>query len=239
MKILRKYLTVVFSVACISLGLAAPTLAEDLRGTERSEAYLGDTERSLLTKALYLPRQVTDLGLKGIAKTAGFLSDPDVIEKIKDILYLYKRELVWFPLVEASSGYRPSYGAGLYYHHENIKSLFRGTVHDAQYYSLSWKGSYTHQIGDMPLKLSALGVLEKQDDLRYYGLGNDPMQDKRNNFIGADGQDYGIFSENRRKLQWGAELKPTSNWKVNITTVPSLPVRWSAEWVSTATTTST
>ena len=201
-----------FYVAIFSQPLfASPS---NIRNTVQAEQHSADVIRDSASHLLFLPRQITNGTLWGIEKTASALSDPDFIETVKDVLYLYERELLWFPIVSYESGFRPSYGAGLYYHRRNIKALLRGQVHDSRNWSYGFKASYVHPLGSMYLKTSFSGIFEKQDDLRYYGIGADPENDARNGFISAIEQDYGVYTEDRRKLQWKEELIVTDAWKV-------------------------
>lgn len=181
---------------------------DNIRGVERPESNTLDPALNFFSWVLYIPRQITDVTLYAAGRSAEFLSDKEFIERVKDILYLYKRDLLWFPIVGFHSGFRPVYGAGLYYKEKGYRALLRGTMYDAHYWSGSFKNSYTHDIGWGVWKSSLLGVLENKNDRRFYGIGADPKNDPRNTFL-AD-NDYGVYTENRRKLQWSTGVSNPS-----------------------------
>lgn len=192
--------------------VAAAAFAKDsIRVTEKNERYPGDSARTAAAGALYVPRQAVKGIFTGVAKTASELSDPDFIRRVKDILYLYKRDLMWFPILDYNSGFRPSSGAGLYYKKSQFKALLKGAIYDSELWSTSLKVSHRHTFDNsMQWDNSLLGIMEKQDDLRFYGFGADPKNDSRNNFL--SNQDYGTFSQDRRKLQWTSSLYPKESW---------------------------
>lgn len=201
----------------ISLVLSSPSLllaqnADNIRGVEIEEAKKYDPKLSALSAGLYIPKQITNATLYGAAKGAKVVSDPDFIKKVEDILYLYKRELAWFPTFSWTSGGRPNYGGGLYYKKSGFKALTRFSVNDSNYWSLKAKTSYSRYIGSTKWKTSLVGVYEKRDDRKYYGLGSAPLDDPRNLFFGP--KDHGVFSEERRKLQWSSSLFPDPRWGV-------------------------
>ncbi|MBN1688599.1 MAG: hypothetical protein JW893_05825 [Candidatus Omnitrophica bacterium] len=201
----------VINLICLPLTQGSP----NLRNTGQEEAYPSDGPKVVLAHALLAPRQVLNGTLWGIGKVSATLSDPDFIERVEDILYLYERDLAWFPIGLYASGYRPVYGGGLYYKHEGINALFRGMMHDSNYWSLDFKTSYRGHWDKLDWKISFMGVLENHDDKKFYGIGSDPVNDSRNQFISLTEQDYGVLSQNRRKLQWsGSLLHPDENWQI-------------------------
>ena len=185
----------------------------NLRGIEQQETQPQDAPLALLAGVLFVPRQMVDGTLYGVGKTAEYLSDKDFIEKVKDILYLHEPELLWFPIVWYASDFRPTYGAGLYYKNGGIRSLFRGMIHDSNYGSFSLKNNYIHDIEWGSWKSSLLGVIEKKNDRRFYGLGASPKNDSRNTFLANN--DFGTYTEDRRKIQWSTGLfTPTSDYGI-------------------------
>jgi hypothetical protein len=183
----------------------------NIRGAEQEELRLLDPMRSALAGLLYLPRKIADLAFYGAGKTAETLSDKDFIEKVKDVLYLYERKLLWYPILGYASGFRTNYGAGLFYKDGGFRSHFRAAAHDSDYWSLSLKNSYNYDLGWATWKTSLLGVLENKNDRRFYGLGAHPKSDPRNTFIAN--HDYGTYTEDRRKIQWTTGLEnPGGNY---------------------------
>lgn len=195
----------------LSSSAFAASSNDSVRGVEKKEQYPGDTARSAAAAGLYVPRQVVKGVFTGTAKAASELSDPDFIRRVKDILYLYKHDLMWFPILDYNSGFRPSSGAGLYYKTSQLKALVKGTVYDSDLWSASAKLSHFHTFDNsLQWENSISGLMQKQDDLHFYGFGADPKNDSRNNFL--SNQDYGTFSEDRRKLQWSSTLSPKDTW---------------------------
>ncbi len=198
-------------ILAVFLGLApaAPCRAayEDeisLRGAEQEETRFLDPFGNALSAVTYLPRKILEGVFFGAGHTAAALSDEDFVEKVKDILYFYDEKFLWFPIVSYASGFRPAYGGGLYYKERGWTALARATLHDSDYWSYSLKPTYVRAVGQWQWKNSLLAVAEKKDDRRYYGLGADPHDDPRNTFIGTN--DYGVYTEERRKLQWSSAL---------------------------------
>ncbi len=217
----RRFFLVFFLVSphVANLLFATEAPKQSIRGVERQESHIYDPALSLFSWVLYLPRQIVDATLYGGGKTAEVLSDKDFIEKVKDILYIYKRKLLWFPMVGYASGYRITYGGGLLWKDGGFQSLFRGMVHDAHYWSLSLKNTYSKELGWSVWKSSLLGALETKDDRRFYGLGAAPGTDPRNTFLANN--DFGAYTEERRKIQWSTGLF-TPDEKYGITYLGSI-----------------
>lgn len=185
------------------------------RGVLREESYSSDVPRSLLSAGLYLPKQALNVGIYGVGKVVKTVSDEEFIETVKDILYLYERDLLWFPVVDYASGFRPEYGAGLYYTNGKLKSLARFSVHDSDYWDYFLKTSYKISLDRVFVESYVLGRLEKKDDLRYHGIGGDPEDDPRNRFISLTDQDYGVFTQERKKIEWGTSVyAPSKLWQL-------------------------
>ncbi len=180
-----------------------------LRGAEQEESRMLDPLGSGLSAVTYVPRQIINGTLYGAGYTAARLSDKDFVRKVKDILYFYDEKLLWFPIVSYGSGFRANYGGGLYYKDGGARALARATLHDSNYWSYSFKPSYTSSLGSLTWKNSMLFLAEKKDDKRYYGIGSHPHDDSRSAFIGA--KDYGIYTETRKKIQWSSSLSSASN----------------------------
>ncbi len=193
-----------------SPSLFAEATTPNVRGIEQEETKTLDTTLAALSAGLYLPRKLVDGTFFGAAKTAKVVSDPDFIRKVEDILYIYKRDLAWFPTFSWQSGYRPNYGAGIYYSKNGVKSLTRFSLNDSDYYSFSTKASYTQYFGRVKWKTSVAGLYEKRDDRRFYGIGSSPMADTRNVFLSPE--DFGVFTEERRKLEWSSSIYPAEKW---------------------------
>lgn len=196
--------------SCLSSAYAGS--GPNLRGLEKEEKRGLDPARNTASAVLYVPKQLLNGMLYGTAETADYTTDPEFIRKVKDILYLYKRKLAWFPVLDYASGFRPSYGAGLYYKEKNFRSIFLGSLHDANHWELRARSSYIHNLDNFSWKTSLGGVLERKDDNRFYGIGADPKNDPRNRFL-ADA-DYGVFTAEKRRIEWKTRFSNTDNrWK--------------------------
>ncbi len=175
-----------------------------LRGAEQEETKFLDPLGTTVSAITYIPRKIADGALYVTGHTAAKLSDKDFIERVKDILYLYDNKILWYPIVEYSSGFRPVYGAGIQYKEEGLRLGAKATQFDSNYWSYSVRPSYQFYTPLGEWKNSVLAVMEKKDDRRFYGLGADPHNDSRNVFVGTN--DYGVYTESRRKLQWESSL---------------------------------
>jgi hypothetical protein len=175
-----------------------------LRGAEREETRFLDPFAATGSALTYLPRKILDGSLYLTGHTAAKLSDKDFIEKVKDILYIYERKLLWYPVVEYASGFRPAYGAGLLYKDEGLRISAKAMAHDSNYWSYSVKPSYLTYTPLGEWRNSVLAVVEKKNDRRFYGIGADPRNDHRSAFVGQN--DYGVYTETRKKIQWESSL---------------------------------
>lgn len=213
-QVVPRYIYLLAVVFLCAASVAAPASAsESLRNLNKEKSAISDPARNLGTIAAYLPKQVLNGSLFAAAKTAGVVSDPEFIEKVEDILYLYERKLMWFPTLSYASGLRPEYGAGLLYRDGGFKALTRYSMHDADHWSMSFNTSYEKYLGRVSWKTGLKGALKKKDDYRYYGLGGDPENDARNRFTGSD--DYGTFTEETKQLQWETMIyDATRDWQV-------------------------
>ncbi len=207
-----KKLAAIFTAMILCLPQQALALYENetsLRGAEQEEAGFLDPFGDSVSALTYLPRQVLNGAFYGAGKTAAVLSDKDFIRRVKDILYFYDERALWYPIVSYASGFRAAYGAGLLYKDRGVRVHTRALLHDSNFWSYSFKPSYTADLGGLKWKNSLLGVLEKKDDRRFYGIGADPHNDPRNTFLGSN--DYGVYTEERRKIQWSSKLSSPSS----------------------------
>ncbi len=206
-----KNLPLVFSlVFCLFLSPSTQTVhAKDvsLRGAERDEARFFDPLRSAVSGVTYIPAQILNGSLYLTGRTAAELSDEDFIRRVKDVLYFYDEKFLWYPVVDFNSGFRTSYGAGLNFKDGNWSIKTKALVNDSDYHSASAKIKHTGTLGDLEWDNSLLALTSKEDDRRFYGLGADPRGDSRNTFTGDN--DYGLYTESRRKLQWESSLYGT------------------------------
>lgn len=189
---------------CVSSVHAAYEKEVSLRGIERAESRYLDPLRTTVAGVTYVPRKVLDGTLYLTGRTAAELSDKDFIRRVKDILYFYDKKFMWYPIVEFNSGFRTSYGAGLNFKNKDLRINSKAVLHDSNYYSYSSKVKYHLSFSNVEWDNSVLGVIEKKDDRRFYGIGADPKNDPRNTFVGN--HDYGIYTENRRKIQWESSV---------------------------------
>ena len=118
------------------------------RGVVSEESYAFDGLRRTADAGLYVPRQILNGSLYAVGKTAAALSDPDFIERVEDILWIYERDLAWFPVVDYASHARFVYGGGIYYHRENVKFLSIASGYDSNYWSFDSKISYNDWVGE-------------------------------------------------------------------------------------------
>jgi hypothetical protein len=177
------------------------------------ETHFWDPVTTTLSAITYVPRKIADFMLYSTAKSSAIMSDEEFIRKVKDILYLYEDKLLWYPIVQYVTGFRPAYGVGLLYKGQDIQANAKAVQYDSNYYSYSLKPSYHQSTAWGDWKTSLLGVIEKKDDRRFYGIGADPHNDHRNRFIGT--HDYGIYTESRKKIQWETSLyKPGKSFGV-------------------------
>jgi len=185
----------------------------NLRGVSIKESHPSDGLNKRLSALLFIPRQAINGTLYSVGKTAAFLSDPDFIEKVENILYLHKRDLAWFPTLEYASGTRPVYGGGLYYHHKGMKVLTRMSGHDSNYWRFNTKASYEEYTSYGRWKASLRTLFEVKDNYRFYGLGKDPQSDPRNQFISDT--DSGTYTEDRRKIEWKLTFAPNQKSEIS------------------------
>lgn len=204
MKKLPRIFTLFFCLAYSFAAHAAPGKDLSLRGAERAETRALDPLRAAASGITYIPAKLLDGTLYVTGRTAAELSDEDFVRRVKDLLYFYDEKFLWYPLVDFNSGFRPRYGAGLNFKDQRWSLKTRALVNDSDFYSASAKGVYHGSLGSMEWDNALMVLSEKQDDLRYYGLGADPRDDPRNTFVGD--HDYGLYTESRRKIQWESSL---------------------------------
>jgi len=204
------WLTVALSGA---FAQASPT-RENIRGTLVEETKSFDGFRKAADAGLYLPRQLVNGTLYGGGKIAAALSDPDFIDWVEELLYLYERDLAWFPILDYASGTRVISGGGLYYHHEGIKAVTRMSGYDSHYWTFDSKVSYERELGGQARwKGTIRALLEEKDNRRFFGFGGDPENDPRNRFLSDT--DAGTYSEDRRKIQWQSTFYPHEKWGIS------------------------
>ena len=177
------------------------------------------SSKNLTQKTLYygawIPREILNASLYGIEQTAVFLSDPDFIERVEDILYIVDPELLWYPVLQYESGFRPSYGAGILYRQHGVRSRIQASMYDADLWDVEFSTSYKKYFEKGMAKVHVSGSLEKKDDLVFGGLGGDPRKDNRNKFLNQN--DEGVFSQDRRQLEWGVLFESSKGKQIAYT----------------------
>jgi len=176
--------------------------AEDYsaRGLVDDELRARSLPQSALAGLFLLPRYVTDGTLYGMERTAAYVSNPDFVRKVKDILYIIEPDLMWYPVVDYASGFRPTYGAGLRYKKGPFDFKVSGNAYDSELWSLGFESKYRFYTSGGMLVFKLGGLLEHKDDLRFSGFGGDPKNDPRNAFFSDE--DQGTFSQDKRKIEW-------------------------------------
>jgi len=175
-------------------------LKNNISGIEREERKKGDHLRKISNTLLFIPREGINTLLYGAGRGAYHLSDPELIERVEDILYIYKHQFGWYPNADLKSDNRPAYGAGIFYRYAHISSYMSGLYTEGNKWKIKGKYAYSFIKKDIVWQMTLRTEVRKDDDRVFYGIGNNPQKDFRNIYNITSDEESAIYHRERNKF---------------------------------------
>ena len=125
----------------------------------------------------------------------------DVKHEVEKIFRPHGERIGWMPMLGFTSGPRPKLGLTLYYRRDSFLGALTGDFAGALKYNselrLNWDGTIV-QMYDWRLHVNFMQRFD--DDLRFYGIGNDPANDPRSHFRMNSPEDVAKFTQKKRRI---------------------------------------
>jgi hypothetical protein len=201
------------SVAEITDSLAThPTGTANLRGVEREERYSDETLRSAIDVLFFIPRESVDGLLYLTGRGLQFATDPDVIEKVENILYFHKYRAGWHPLLNIDGDWNLEMGAKLFYRGDRFESSIRGKYVEPKHWKTRAELELRNRNAAVPWNIELSGIISEREDREYYGIGNYPATDSRSHFLPETDEESGEYFQRLKRLQFIAGIETGANW---------------------------
>jgi hypothetical protein len=182
-----------------------------VNGVERPGTESGDVARSVLSAALWVPRQAVEFVFLATDAAAGIVENTQIVPRIEEIASPRPGDIVVFPTAFAETGHGASIGARMIATGRGVTTSLRAGY-----------GGTDEVVGEakirlvrstpLPTVLSFEGLADRRTDLQYLGLGQAPELDARNRFLGAPGT--GLFREQRSRGIVSLGLRPANHVEI-------------------------
>jgi len=185
----------------------------NIRGIERGKNHVSAHWRSVLNVLFFIPQKMLDGILFSSIYGARLILGSKEIERADDFFLKTPKTVVWTPIVLVDSDWRPLVGLTVLYRKNRWGNLVAGRYTSDNKWDVRANLSYstTKRLGVWNLKLN--GLIEEDDDLRYYGIGANPAQDERSHFLPGTDSSWGIYSHRREKVEAILGIRPSQRWE--------------------------
>lgn len=185
----------------------------NIRGIEQARQHADTGVRAVIDGMFFVPRYA----LSTLFYVGGYagrkITSPEVMERIERIVFIYERRLGWYPTLSLESGTTPLGGVNLFYHGEQTKFNLGSSYADQEKWSLSGHLKHELEIGQTALEIKLSGLLTKEENREFYGIGNDPQNDPRTPFLAAPAAEYGLYTQRRGRVELKLEARPNHDWE--------------------------
>lgn len=183
-------------VAALSLSMSCTSMtrADEIGGRESERELEGDDADDVGDAFLFLPREGLRYFLLGSAIAARFAYDRQLLPGSG--VGRHPRIFV-FPTFFAETEQTLSVGARMVAEGGPFATSQTLGVGGARDLMAESKLQYAKDIGEIPLVFSAEGLAESKTELEYHGLGQNPEEDPRNQFVASP--DFGVYEERRTR----------------------------------------
>jgi hypothetical protein len=165
----------------------------------------------------FIPNQI----IKGVQYTTGYgahiINNKKFIENIEDFFFTDNRTLGWYPLIDATSSYRPRLGANVLYKHKNNEGLIKANYADRKKFMVETIFSHRIKQDEYIWKITLSALEEHDDDRKFYGIGNNPGIHPKSCFLPDPLQDYGLYYQRRQKIESIFGFRPHPYWQFFLT----------------------
>ena len=182
----------------------------NIRGIIDGETSTQDKWRSFLNVLFLIPRKTIDGLLFSSIYGARLILGSKEIERADDYFLKSKKKFVWYPIIILDSDLRINTGLSFLYRWSQFGMSFKGDYTAKTKWESQLNLTYviTRRYGLWKIKTH--GVIEEDDDRKFYGIGADPIIDDRNFFQPDPENEYGIYSRRRRRIEIILGFRPAS-----------------------------
>jgi|GEM_PF-4838248 len=189
-----------------------------IRGAEQVATSRGDDTRRIMHKIFWVPRFAIDGLLRTAAVSAVVLDETRIIKKFSEVFYLGNTGIGWFPVIDFVSGFEPALGISLFYRQTYFKSRLKAAFANKDIWRARANASHTFFAYNKVWQFNSSIRVDRSDNLRFYGIGSDPLTDSRSAFRENAAFDYGRFAQIRSLVELGIGIRPSANWELFLNT---------------------
>lgn len=182
-----------------------PTQAGDVTGVEEPGRERSDTARAAADVLLWVPREFVELSFLLSGAAAGLVEDQQLVPRVDNLINPKEGEIHVFPTLFAETRVPFNVGARVVARAGRIGSSVRvgfGGVEDLSFESRL----HIHTSPYVPGLLTIEALHDSASSQEYRGVGNDPVNDPRNTFLGAG--PVGTYREFRERFILGFGTRP-------------------------------
>ena len=180
-------------------------------GVDQPESEPGDFGRSVLDALLWGPRQVVDYAFIATDSAAGIVTNQQIVPRVEHLVNPRPGGIVVFPTAFAETGYAANVGARMIATGHNVTTTIRGGFGGVN----EVVGETKIQIGRhhiFPTLISLEAYTDRHTDLEYFGVGQAPAIDPRNQY--RIGPLVGLYRQERSRVITSYGFRPTRDVEV-------------------------
>jgi len=168
-----------------------------VRGIERPAEDPSDAARAIGGVVLYLPRAMVDVAFFATGAAAGVLQDRQVVPRVRDLLFSPGGEIGVFPTLFAETGAHANVGARMIARTGQAATMVRAGYGGSDEVVIEARVRLAARL-PLPFALDLEVLHDRSTDLDYLGIGQEPGEDERNLFVGAERE--ALYRE--KKTRW-------------------------------------
>ena len=180
--------------------LSGPLDHRTVRGIERDERPAGEALRKSVNAALWVPRTALEVLMTTAGLSAILIDENNLIKIFEGVFYLHERTIGWFPVLNVVSGSPRGYGMSVFYNNTYFHTDIKGAYSNREIWGIRNRTRYTFFERRWAWNLNLLARINRDNDFRFYGVGNQPGSDPRSHFLPGNTAERGYFTQKRTLL---------------------------------------
>lgn len=213
------FASAILSAPSSALADEAEEARRDVTGVEEPATEPGDAAREVASVLLYLPRVFVDLAFLGTAVAAGVIENEQVVPRVQELVQTTTPggRILVFPTAFVETGRPFNIGARMIASTRSAATSVRvgfGGVDDTVLES-----RFAYEV-DEPLRgvINVELLHQRQSELEYSGVGQDPKTDPRNRFRAGAQSLEALYFERRTRAIWGLGYRLTDSMQILVST---------------------
>lgn len=166
---------------------------------------------------LWIPRQIVDYAFIATDSAAGIVTNQQIVPRVEHLVNPRPGGIVVFPTAFVETGQAGNVGARMIATGHNFTTSLRGGFGGVD----EVVGEGKVQIGRhhiLPSLISIEGLTDRHTDLEYFGVGQFPAIDPRNQFRGGPVPLIGLYRQERSRIITSYGVRPTRDVEVFLST---------------------